>query len=153
MRRAAKTVQWHRFINALLFAYREVPQESTGFSSFALLYGRTVRGPMHILKELWTENVDVPETKTSYQYVFELGEKLEATLEIARAELEKAQNKVKHHYDCKAKPRMFRTGDKVLLLLPTDNNKLLMQWKGPYVIQEVVGPNDYKVKVGRGLKT
>ena len=28
-----------------------------------------------------------------------------------------------------------------------------MQWKGPYVIREVVGPNDYKVKVGRGLKT
>ena len=125
--------QWHRFINALLFAYREVPQESTGFSPFELLYGRTVRGPMHILKELWTENVDVPETKTSYQYVFELREKLEATLELARAELEKAQNKGKHHYDCKAKPRKFRTGDKVLLLLPTDNNKLLMQWKGPYV--------------------
>ena len=48
--------QWHRFINALLFAYREVPQESTGFSPFELLYGRTVRGPMHILKELWTES-------------------------------------------------------------------------------------------------
>ena len=28
-----------------------------------------------------------------------------------------------------------------------------MQWKDPYVLQEVVGPNDYKVKVGRGLKT
>ena len=145
--------QWHRFINALLFAYREVPQESTGFSPFELLYGRTARGPMHILKELWTENVDVPETKTSYQYVFELREKLEATLELAKAELEKAKNKGKHHYDCKAKPRKFRTGDKVLLLLPTDNNKLLMQWKGPYVIQEVVGLNDYKVKVGGGLKT
>ena len=52
--------QWHRFINALLFAYREVPQESTRFLPFELLYGRTVRGPMHILKALWTENVDVP---------------------------------------------------------------------------------------------
>ena len=72
---AEQSRQWHRFINALLFAYREVPQESTGFSPFELLYGRTVRGPMHILKELWTENVDVPETKTSYQYVFELREK------------------------------------------------------------------------------
>ena len=47
--------QWHRFINALLFAYREVPQESTGFSPFELFYGRTVRGPMHVLKELWTK--------------------------------------------------------------------------------------------------
>ena len=43
---------WYRFINAVFFAYREVPQESTGFSPFELLYGQTVRGPMHILKEL-----------------------------------------------------------------------------------------------------
>ena len=28
--------QWHRYINPLLFAYREVPQESTGFSPFEL---------------------------------------------------------------------------------------------------------------------
>ena len=37
--------QWHRYINPLLFAYREVPQESTGISPFELLYGRAVRGP------------------------------------------------------------------------------------------------------------
>ena len=49
--------QWHRFINPLLFAYREVPQEFTGFSPFELLYGRAVRGPMTILKELWTKEL------------------------------------------------------------------------------------------------
>ena len=72
--------QWHRYINPLLFAYREVPQESTGFSPFELLYGRAVRGPMAILKQLWTKEVDEPEVKNSYQYVFELREKLEDTL-------------------------------------------------------------------------
>ena len=40
---------WDRYIPALLFAYREAPQESLGFSPFELLYGRTVRGPMAIL--------------------------------------------------------------------------------------------------------
>ena len=35
--------EWDRFIEPLLFAYREVPQESTGFSPFELLYGREVR--------------------------------------------------------------------------------------------------------------
>ena len=34
--------QWHRYINPLLFAYREVPQESTGFSPFELC-NKTVR--------------------------------------------------------------------------------------------------------------
>ena len=145
--------QWHRYINALLFAYREVPQESTGFSPFELLYGRTVRGPMHILKELWTTEVDAPDVKNSYQYVFELREKLERTLEIARRSLEKSQEIGKHYYDRKTKIRKFRPKDKVLVLLPTDHNKLLMQWKGPYEVESVVGLNDYSVMMGKKLKT
>ena len=44
--------QWHRLINSALFAYREVPKESTGFSPFHLLYGCSVREPGTILKEL-----------------------------------------------------------------------------------------------------
>ena len=144
--------QWHRYINPLLFAYREVAQESTGFSPFELLYGRAVRGPMYILKELWTKEVKAPEVKNSYQYVFELREKLEDTLKIAHEELQKAQQKGKHYYDRKTKVRKFQPGDKVLVLLPTDHNKLLMQWKGPYEVSSVVGINDYKVKVKDKLK-
>ena len=139
--------QWHRYINPLLFAYREVPKESTGFSPFELLYGRAVRGPMAILKQLWTKEVDEPEVKNSYQYVFELREKLEDTLKLAHSELEKAQQKGKHYYDHKSKVRKFQSGEKVLILLPTDHNKLLMQWKGPFEVSSVVGLNDYKVKV------
>ena len=52
--------QWHRFINQLLFPDRKAPQEATGFVPFELLYGRTVRGPIQILKELWTEEADLP---------------------------------------------------------------------------------------------
>ena len=62
--------QWHHYINPLLFAHREVSQESTGFSPFEVLYGRAVRGPMFILKELWTKELREPEVKNSYQYVF-----------------------------------------------------------------------------------
>ena len=139
--------QWHRYIKPLLFAYREVPQESTGFSPFELLYGRAVRGPMAILKHLWTKEVDEPEVKNSYQYIFELREKLEDTLKLAHSELEKAQQKGKHYYDRKSKVRKFQSGEKVLVLLPTDHKKLLMQWKGPFEVSSVVGLNDYKVKV------
>ena len=139
--------QWHRYINPLLFAYREVPQESTGFSPLELLYGRAVRGPMLILKELWTKEVEEPEVKNSYQYVFELREKLEDTLKLAHTELQKAQLKGKHYYDRKTKVRKFAPGDKVLVLLPTDRNKLLMQWKGPFEVSAVMGLNDYRVRV------
>ena len=139
--------QWHRYIKPLLFAYREVHQESTGFSPFESLYGRAVRGPMFILKELWTKELEEPEVKNSYQYVFELREKLEDTLKLAHAELQKAQNKGKHYYDRKTKVRKFVPGDKVLVLLPTDHKKLLMQWKGLFEVSAVVGLNDYKVRL------
>ena len=36
---------WHKLLPYVLFAYREVPQESTGFSPFELVYGREVHGP------------------------------------------------------------------------------------------------------------
>ena len=49
---AARPKDWDRYLPALLFAIREVPQESLGFSPFELLYGRNVRGPMAILREL-----------------------------------------------------------------------------------------------------
>ena len=129
------------------FAYREVPQESTGFSPFELLYGRAVRGPMFILKELWTKELEEPEVKNSHQYVFELPKKLEDTLKLVHTELQKAQHKGKHYYDRKTRVRNFAPGDKMLVLLPTDQDKLLMQWKGPFEVSAVVGLNDYKVRV------
>ena len=56
---AEKPKQWDRYIDPLLFAYREAPQDSLGFSPFELLYGRTLRGPLSILKELWTKENQV----------------------------------------------------------------------------------------------
>ena len=74
--------QWHCFVNPLLFAYREAPQEATGFSPFELLYGSTVRGPVQILKKLWTGETGGTEIKTSYHYVFELREHLVNTMKL-----------------------------------------------------------------------
>ena len=81
--------------------------------------------------------------KASYQYVFELREKMEETLMIAHEGLLKSQKKGKHYYDGReSKERKFELGDRVLMLLPTDNNKLLMQRKGPYQVSAVVDLSD-----------
>ena len=47
----SKPKTWDEYIPYWLFAYREVPNESTGFSPFELLYGRHIRGPLAVLKE------------------------------------------------------------------------------------------------------
>ena len=55
---------WDRLLPFLLFAYREVPQASTGFSPFELLYGHQVRGPLDILSESWQSDEKSDESIT-----------------------------------------------------------------------------------------
>lgn len=114
-----------------------------------------MRSPINVLKELWTDDINDSshDTKTTYEYVFKLRNKLGDTLRIAQEELQKSQKKYKHFYDRKAKSRSFKAGDSVLVLLPSNNNKLLMQWKGPYKVESLEVPNDYKVSMDRKLKT
>lgn len=144
---------WDRYVTPLLFAYREAPQESTGFAPFELLYGRVVRGPLAILRELWTGDIDEPETRTTYQYVLDLKERLERTLELAQERLKKSKARYRDYYNRKARLKNLKVGDEVLLLLPTDNNKLMMQWKGPFTVVGRVGHMDYKVDTGHTVKT
>ena len=145
---AERPKDWDRYLPALLFAIREVPQESLGFSPFELLYGRVIKGPMNILRELWSGEVIDEEIKTTYQYVLDLRDKLESTCKLARENLVRAKTNQKYYYNQKAKDRQFAVGDKVLLLMPTSNNKLLVQWKGPYIVTEVVNKQDYRIKMG-----
>ena len=37
--------QWNKVLPYILFSYRSIPQETTGYSPFQLLYGRNPRGP------------------------------------------------------------------------------------------------------------
>lgn len=144
---------WDRYIPSLLFAYREVPQESLGFSPFELVYGRTVRGPMTILRELWTNEDSEPDVKSTYQYVLDLKDKLTDTCELAKRELVKSSARYKKYFDYRTKRKSFKIGDKVLLLLPTDKNKLLMQWKGPYTVTGRVGVADYRIDKDGKIRT
>ena len=80
---------WDRMIPYLLFANREVPQSSTGFSPFELLYGRDVRGPLDVLKETWEAGARSDETVLSF--VLETQERLKAMADLVKENLEKAQ--------------------------------------------------------------
>ena len=82
---------WDEHLPHLLFAYREVPQESTGFSPFELLYGRRVRGPLDVPKEAWV-GYEGEKENTSI-HVLELRRCLEEMSELVKENVAKAQNK------------------------------------------------------------
>ena len=69
---------------------------------------------------------DEQEVKSSYQYVLNLRERLNDTLKLAKEQLESPRAKQKKYFDKKTKARRFSPGAKVLVLLPTDTDKLLV---------------------------
>ncbi|KAK3874531.1 hypothetical protein Pcinc_001152 [Petrolisthes cinctipes] len=63
-----------------------MPSDRTGFSAFDLLYGRSVRGPLTVLKDLWEDHNLQEEDRTSLQYIIELREKLSECALLAAQE-------------------------------------------------------------------
>ena len=103
---------------------------------------------MSISRDLWTKEGIDNEVITTYQYVFDLRNRIEDTCTLARENLLTAQKKYKKHYDKSARLRTMDIGERVLVMLPTDHNKLFLRWNGPYPIVEKIGVADYRIKKG-----
>ena len=68
-------------------------------------------------------------------------------MQLAQEELKKNKSRYKFYADRKRKNKSFEPGMKVLVLLTTDNNKLLMQFKGPYIVKAKLNRFGYRVEV------
>ena len=137
---------WDQWLPFLLFAYREVPQATTGFSPFDLLYGHHVRGPLDILKEAW-EGEQPAKQVGVMSYVLKMRDKLEQLTDLAHANIETAQSRQKQGYDRRSKQRTFQPGQKVLLLLPSSESSLLAKWQGPFEVTRKMGPVTYELSM------
>ena len=133
---------WDQGVHLLLFAARESVQESLGFSPFELVFGRTVRGPLKLLKEAWLAE-DSP--VNLLDQVADLRYRLARARHFAQKNLTVSQRKMKTWYDKRAKSRHFNAGDQVLVLLPIPRQPLQARYFGPYTIMKKVNDVDYIV--------
>jgi len=134
---------WDRHLPYTLFAYHEVPQDSTGFSPFEVLYGREVTGLLDVLKEVWEANKKSEESVASY--ILLVHEWMEETSELVKENVRAAQMCQKKWYDQTARERELQPDKEVFVLFPTNSNKLLAQWQGPYHILQRVSKVNYEV--------
>ncbi len=134
---------WDRWLEPL-FAVREVPQASTGFSPFELLYGRQPRGVLDVIKESWEEGPS--NSRSEIQYVLDLRAKLHTLGRLSMENLLQAQDRQTRLYNRGTQLRQFSPGDRVLVLLSTSSSKLLAKWQGPFVVTRRVGELDYEVR-------
>ena len=133
---------WDKLLPYLLFAYREVPQALTGSSPFELLYGWPVREPLDILSNVWEGSPSTNESVVSH--ILSMREKSQMS-KLVNKNLTNAQAKQKQWYDKSARSRKFSMGDQVLVLLPTDTNKLIAKWPRPYQVMKKIGNVNYQI--------
>ena len=123
---------WDKVLPYVLFSYREVPEASTGFSPFELVYGWPIRGPLSIIKENWLEQEN--QETSVIEYILETRSKLSKCVELAQKYLTESQKKIKTWSDKDARGRTYQEGEEVLVLLPTTSRSLEAQWPGQYKI-------------------
>ncbi|KAK7097274.1 hypothetical protein V1264_004279 [Littorina saxatilis] len=147
---ADRPKDWDRYLPFALFAYREIPQESTGYSPFELLYGRNPKGPSELLYHAWTdssrENQQVPVS----QYVQDLKEVLADSVSRAQKAVQNVSKKNRSYRS--QKPRTILAGKKVLVLLPTEKNKMILRWRGPFQVIKRLNQCDYVVEISPGIE-
>ena len=134
---------WDQGVQFALFALREAPSESLGFSPNQLVFGHRVRGPLEVIREAWCG--DGCKKRSLLEFVLATRERLTSALEIAKSNLAGAQGKMKEYYDKKVKEREFQVGDEVLALLPMQGRPLAAKFSGPYKIIKKIGALDYVV--------
>ena len=116
-------------IDLLIFAYREVPCVTTGFSTFELIYGRNARGPLQVVKEELTQHAVSGKRQSVAQYLLDLRERLKQCSKLASEHAVTLQVKMKTYYDKNSRQRSLAAGQRVLILLPDCNNSLLCNWR------------------------
>lgn len=134
---------WDCLLPYLLFAVREVPQSSTGFSPFELLYGRQPRGLLDIAKETW-EHESTP-YRSVIEHVSQMQDRIKAVMPLVREHMQQAQQAQSRIYNRGAKLRQFSPGDRVLVLIPTVESKFLAKWQGPFTIVKKISEVNYLV--------
>ena len=133
---------WDEGVHLLLFAAREVVQESLGFSPAELVFAHTVRGPLRLLREKWLSD---PKPQNLCDYVSSFRFRLHRACELAKGNIAVVQTKMKTWFDKDAQLRRFSPGDQVLVLLPIPGSALQARYSGPYKIKEKLNDRDYIV--------
>ena len=116
----------------VLFAYIQTPHTVIGFSSFQLIYGFNVRGPLEILRDNWVDGC-VAET-TLIDWVEQLKTNLMDFSALAKC-------KTKVLYDKSSKLNTsFSPGSMVLVRTPGFSAKFSDSWEGQFEVLQQVTP-------------
>jgi len=144
--------QWHRVIPLATWSLREVPNATMGVSPYMLVYGRSPRGPLAVLKESWTGQRDLRAdlNKPVEDYMCELRSWLKSAADWAVLHARHGQEVYVPNYNLRSRDKHFCEGDTVTVLNDEASGEFDQRWQGPATMMRVKSPYSYLVDMGDG---
>lgn len=134
---------WAKWLPWAEFCYNTAPHTSIQMTPFRALYGRDPPIPTRVNRN-----------DTTVDSLHTLLVERDAILDELKANLARAQVRMKHFADLKRKEENFEVGDRVLLklqpyrqqsLAKRSNEKLAARFYGPYTVTEKIGAVAYRL--------
>jgi hypothetical protein len=147
-----KQSDWDEHLATAELAINNAKQSSTGFTPFRLNYGQEIQMPLdQAIAGLRPSNN--PEAAERIA-------RLQTDLKLAKANIQKAQERQAHYTDQHRREVTFKVGDKVLLstehlrLVGADKRtpKFTYKYIGPFKIKRVIGANAYELDLPAQLQ-
>ena len=137
---------WDKFLPGLLWAYRNVPHDSTGEKPSFFLFGYNCRSPT----EAALAPVTTPQPTQLEDYRQEIILSLSFARDLAAVNIQKAHSRYKKSHD-KSYTHEYKIGRWIFICFPQEQTgakwKLSRPWHGLYRVKTVRGPNIVASKV------
>lgn len=145
---------WERWIPQAVFDYHCTPHNSTGLTPFQLHLGRQPRSPFDTL----TLPVETVKNKPVAEYMTSYKRNIRVQKTIAQDNLKQTMESRKQTHDRKLHYAPYARGDLVLCrnfaCKPGLKPKLISErWTGPWKVDKVRGPVNYRITRQKGQKT
>ncbi|XP_077531288.1 uncharacterized protein LOC144143402 [Haemaphysalis longicornis] len=143
---------WDKFVPFLLWAYREVPHDTTGVAPFQMLYGRTPSGPLSVARRMWEGEGTVPAAlgPSPSAYMRDMMARLDRAAEAAELMSRKQQNAYASQFNKRAAYKSFQAGEAVLVFDDQRPGKMFPKWKGPGTVVGGHREHSYFVEMPEG---
>ena len=138
---------WNDHLQTVLFAYRTAIHESTGYTPFLVMFGRSPSLPVDVMLGRMLQ-----QKKKMPQYVQNIQRSLKDTFSLVRQQLDAAHQRQKCSADKASTGEcLFQVGDIVWLYVPAIKSglsrKLSSLWRGPYTVLDKVTNVNYKIQL------